>query len=130
MAERVSYAVRKAGGQKLVSNVVGVSVRTISSYTTGEVEPKAGVCAEIARIADVSLEWLIIGKGNMYGTDAGFDGDLLEKIVLLVESKAKGLPPDKKATLVRLGYERCIQENDKDASKFEKNVMPFISITS
>ncbi len=103
LKERIAAAVKKIGGQKAASLALGVSVRSISSYMTGDAEPKLLISTKLAELADVSLNWLATGKeppesAVKYNPDA-VDADLLKDVIELVDRELRWDNPEQKALI-------------------------------
>ena len=65
-AERLSYALMVKGhSQRDLGRYIGSADTVISAYCLGKREPSARKMAKIAIFLDVSLDWLISGKGNI-----------------------------------------------------------------
>jgi len=64
ISKRIEESVKKAGGQTVVSKKVGIPLKSISNYCLGISPPKLEPLIKIAKVADVSLEWLITGEGT------------------------------------------------------------------
>ncbi|WGE60017.1 helix-turn-helix domain-containing protein [Actinobacillus equuli] len=51
---------------KAFSDSMQIPLRTLHNYLSGEREPSAEVLVKIATELNINLNWLLIGKGNMY----------------------------------------------------------------
>lgn len=63
IVERIKQAVKKGGGNKVVSEKSGIPIRTLGNYLGGLTEPKASAIGALCRVCGVSLQWLIYGEG-------------------------------------------------------------------
>lgn len=61
--DRLKTAAKRAGGMDELARLAGIPRRTLGNYVAGRTEPKRPQLVEIARVADLSLEWLVSGKG-------------------------------------------------------------------
>ena len=61
IADRLSRAVRRAGGKKHISELTGIPLRTLGNYTSAQVEPTALSLAKLSSACVVSVDWLLMG---------------------------------------------------------------------
>lgn len=59
---RIALAIRDAGGPNQVSHLSGVSRKTLHNYSSGGSEPKIVSLSKIAKVCEVSLDWLATGE--------------------------------------------------------------------
>lgn len=64
IAARIKEAVVLGGGNKVVSEKTGISVRTLGNYIAGLAEPRLSVIGALASACGVSLHWLVYGEGE------------------------------------------------------------------
>ena len=61
--------------QQVFANYIGQAAGTISGILTGRTHPSMSVVESIkTKIPDISTDWLIFGKGEMYETHNGTSG--------------------------------------------------------
>ena len=58
---RLKKAVKSAGGNKKVSEAVGMPLSTLNGYLRGISDPTIQKIADIALVCEVSLDWLVHG---------------------------------------------------------------------
>ena len=58
---RLKKAVKSAGGNKKVSEAVGMPLSTLNGYLRGVSDPTIQKIADIALVCEVSLDWLVHG---------------------------------------------------------------------
>lgn len=75
LADRIRECAVIVGNGDELSRKTAIPRSTLESYLTGDSEPKASRCAAIAQAAGVSLDWLIAGKGDKYGSPVQAVGD-------------------------------------------------------
>lgn len=63
-ADRLKFAVRAAGGSKVVADRSGVPLTTLGTYTRGG-EMKLSNLRQLADATGVTVEWLATGRGPM-----------------------------------------------------------------
>ena len=135
LRERIGFAIKKIGGQKAASLALGISTRSISSYMTGDAEPKLLISQRLAELADVSLDWLATGEGmpekdnlDEMVKDIKVDADLMAEIVKVVneylDSLDRELPPEKLGKIYAYLYNYC----HKDESVRRDNIISLIDI--
>jgi len=78
IGERIAKARKKAGysdqksfSAELIKNGFKVSPRTLADYELNNTEPKISTVREIAKICNVSFNWLIDGIGDAELTSSG-----------------------------------------------------------
>lgn len=72
ISERISRAVRAAGGARLVAQRAGLSDSTIGNWSSGQTSPKAPDLVRLARGANCSVAWLMTGIGPSSGSAQGY----------------------------------------------------------
>jgi phage repressor protein C with HTH and peptisase S24 domain len=65
LAERIRRCAELAGSGDLLAQKSGIPRRTLETYLSGAAEPKALRLAAIARVVNVSMDWLVTGKVPM-----------------------------------------------------------------
>ena len=69
-AARIRHAREKKGiSQRELVKRFGYNQTTIVYYETGRREPRIGYLLNLMKITGVSGEWLLTGKGGMYGDE-------------------------------------------------------------
>lgn len=63
LAERIRQCAARLGSGDELARATGIPRRTLEYYLSGEREPKASRCVEIARAAGVLPGWLVSGEG-------------------------------------------------------------------
>lgn len=135
LRERIGFAIKKIGGQKAASLALGISIRSISSYMTGDAEPKLLISQRLAELAGVSLDWLATGEGmpgkdplDEVVKDIKVDADLMAEIVQIVNgylaSLNRELPPEKLGKIYAYLYNYC----HKDEPVSRDNIISLIDI--
>lgn len=135
LRERIGFAIKKIGGQKAASLALGISTRSISSYMTGDAEPKLLISQRLAELADVSLDWLATGEGlpekdhlDEMVKEIKIDADLMAEIVKIVneylDSLDRELPPEKLGKIYAYLYNYC----HKDEPVRRDNIISLIDI--
>ncbi len=121
LRERIGFAIKKIGGQKAASLALGISIRSISSYMTGDAEPKLLISQRLAELAGVSLDWLATGEGSF-----NKNADMLDKkeLILAIETVEESLnatnrtlKPAKKAELILAIYDLFTSENKPSSAQ-------------
>lgn len=102
LAERIRQCAAIAGSGDELARMTGIPRRTLEYYLSGEREPKASRCVQIARAAGVEPGWLVSGEGPMR-SDMREDCELLASCLQVElhdpEESAEGpstlsLPPE------------------------------------
>ena len=69
-AERIRLAREKIGiSQRKLNEKFGINQATIVYYETGRREPRIGYLMDLMDLTGVTGEWLLSGKGDMYGKE-------------------------------------------------------------
>lgn len=63
-ARRIDIAITKIGGEKVVNAQLNLSAPTLGRWKDGTSDPKMSNMIALAQLAQVSLDWLLIGKGD------------------------------------------------------------------
>jgi transcriptional regulator with XRE-family HTH domain len=124
LGERL-LAVRVAAGlsQDAFAERLGLSPRAYANYERGEREIPAAVVRTLYEVYGTDPLWLLTGPGTdpVYAPERQLNLSLLEELIRIVESSLqhahKTLKPDKKARLIRLGYEHCMQAGEIDTGR-------------
>lgn len=135
LKDRIGFAVKKIGGQKAASLALGISTRSISSYMTGDAEPKLLISKRLSELAGISLDWLATGEGlpekdslDEIVKDIKVDADLMAEIVKVVneylDSLDRELPPEKLGKIYAYLYNYC----HKDEPVRRDNIISLIDI--
>lgn len=85
LADRIRQCANAVGSGDELSRQTGIPRRTLENYVSGKTEPSASKLAAIAEAADVSLNWLVAGKGEMRPADpsaAPMSAGLLDRELL------------------------------------------------
>ena len=122
VGERLA-AVRAASGLNQIDFAakLGLSPRAYANYERGEREIPAMVLKAIAEAMRIDPLWLLMGPGDepMHHAARRLDLNLLEEIVVLIEGwlarNRRSLMPKKKARIIRLAYEHCIDRGEVDS---------------
>ncbi len=109
LAERIKKCAHIAGSGDALAQKAAIPRRTLETYLSGEAEPKTTRMVAIARAANVSVEWLATGEGEMRKPPVSpVNTDLLEAAELAVhrfmEEEGVTAPPEKIARLVIVLY--------------------------
>lgn len=135
LKDRIGFAIKKIGGQKAASLALGISIRSLSSYMTGDAEPKLLISKRLAELACISLEWLATGEGmpekdhlDEMLQNVKIDANLMAEIVKIVNeylaSLDRELPPEKLGKIYAYLYNYC----HKDEPVCRDNIISLIDI--
>lgn len=117
MCRRIRECARMVGSGDELARRSGVPRRTLETYLSGRSEPKATGLALIADAAGVSLDWLLLGRGEPIPcglpakgpAHAMLDATLLTQVVSAIEdwlaANNQTLAAPKKADVIVLAYE-------------------------
>lgn len=117
MCRRIRECARMVGSGDELARRSGVPRRTLETYLSGRSEPKATGLALIAEAAGVSLDWLLLGRGEPVpcgrpaaeSAHATLDAALLAEVVATIEdwltTNNQTLAAPKKADVIVLAYE-------------------------
>lgn len=127
LGERL-VAARIAAGltQNAFAESLGLSPRAYANYERGEREIPATVVRKLYEIHGTDPVWLLTGPGldPVYVPERRLNLALLEELIRVVETNLqrvhKTLRPDKKARLIRLGYEHCMQTGKVDNGRIRE----------
>lgn len=117
-------AIRLASGltQADFAEKLGLSLRAYANYERGEREMPTALFRLLSEIFRIDPLWQLIGPGEepvLIGSRV-LDLDLLESVIRLVEEwltkHHRTLNPEKKARVIRLGYEHCVAKGEMDAT--------------
>lgn len=123
MGQRL-VAIRLASGltQADFADKLGLSLRAYANYERGEREMPTALFRSLSETFQIDPLWQLNGPGEepvMIGNRV-LDLDLLENVIQLVEEwlikHRRTLKPDKKARVIRLGYEHCVAKGKVDAT--------------
>lgn len=117
-------AIRLASGltQADFAARLGLSLRAYANYERGEREMPTALFRSLTEIFNIDPLWQLTGPGEepvLIGSRV-LDINLLESVIQLVEDwltkHRRTLKPDKKARVIRLGYEHCVVKGEIDAT--------------
>jgi len=118
ISDRIRRAIRRSGGNAVVSEKSGVNLKTVSNYTRGHSEPKIISLSRIAKVCGVSIDWLATGEGPKHLGDAPdlLDMEVLKVSITIAEEifEGKGFSPEDKAKIIIIIYEKGLEEKAKD----------------
>lgn len=122
-SERISIAIKRAGGSTKMAGIAGVSTSVLSKWRRGESDPSRARLVKMARAAGVSVQWLATGEGSPDQGAAAptakpgrpdIDLDTLEEVVVkvlaLLDQRRPDLSAKARARIVRLVYEFYINQ--------------------
>ena len=127
LAERIRFCVNKVGNGNEFCRITGINRRTLDYYLSATSEPKAFALSQIAKAANVSLDWLITGNSETTG-NAPLDEALLTEIVGYIDSEFKFEKAKNKAPLIVKIYAYILKKRaEREASK-EKDTADIIDL--
>lgn len=111
-------AIRAASGltQFEFADKLGLSPRAYANYERGEREVPTALFKSLCENFRIDPLWLLTGpmEEPQYIGSRRLDADLLEQIISLVDEwltkHRRMLKPDKKARVIRLAYEHCMDQ--------------------
>ena len=135
--ERISLAIRKAGGATKLAEKTGMSTSVLRSWRSEKSDPSRTSLVKVARAADVSLEWLATGEGS---PDQGaevrsqrpsgskeMDLELLESVARAafkeLNRRKIHLDPDGLARLVRVLYRHFSSKGEQPDHDTVSNII-------
>lgn len=135
--ERISLAIRRAGGAKKMAEKTGMSTSVLRSWRAEKSDPSRTSLVKVARAAGVSLEWLATGEGDPdQGAGAQpqraagpqeMDLELLENVARAafqeLERRDINLAPDGLARLVRVLYRHFASKGDQPDHDTVSNII-------
>lgn len=65
LGDRIKVVAERVGGLEALANATGVKRATMFNYASGSTEPKVSAVIEIAKVTDASIEWLVVGNGEV-----------------------------------------------------------------
>ena len=113
LAERIK-AVRGFESQEAFAAKIGLSRATLSLYERGVSEPNAKILRKICNISKISPEWLLVGEGNMFGSNTDTIEPDKEPIVL-PQSMQEHLDIAESQFRERLRIQIAFSERERDA---------------
>lgn len=128
--ENIAYGARLAAireamqlTQQEFATQLGLSYRAYANYERGEREMPTSLFKALVENLSLDPFWLLTGPAKkvqyLDSRRGSLDAALLEAIVALVESwlfqNKRTLKPDKKARVIRLAYEHCVELGQIDA---------------
>lgn len=137
ISKRIDEIIKKAGGQKTISEKTGIPLKSISNYCLGISPPKLEPLIQIAEATGVSLDWIATGKGEPNKTEpavtAALDMEALEAAIALTEEAATSvgakLTPKKKAYIASMIYEDIADTPEKRDSDVDMtNVVRLVKL--
>lgn len=117
-------AIRVASGltQADFADKLGLSLRAYANYERGEREIPTALFRSLSGTFRIDPLWQLMGPGEhpaLIGRRV-LDLDLMEGVIRLIEDwltkHRRMLAPDKKARVIRLGYEHCVAKGEIDAT--------------
>lgn len=140
-SKRIKVLVERAGSAEKLAKKAGISARVIGKYLNGDSDPSRTRLIRLAKVAEVSLEWLATGSGNMIieaerlcSLSAKIDEGILEEVIEAIEeylSEAqKCLAPGKKAQLAGALYEMYAEEKEKGKALDKAKVIRLIKLAA
>ena len=120
LADRIRFCVNKVGNGNEFCRITGINRRTLDYYLSATSEPKASALFQIAKAANVSLDWLITGKEtpDRVSETASLDEALLTEIVEYIDSEFKFEKAKNKAPLIAKIYAYIMKKRtEREASK-------------
>ena len=81
LGERIAKARKKAGynDQQSLAKEIKVGARTLADYETNKSEPKASTLNLIAEKCNISIEWLLLGRGTMHSSHEPWKAICIDK---------------------------------------------------
>nr|DAN90194.1 MAG TPA: helix-turn-helix domain protein [Caudoviricetes sp.] len=137
IAKRIDEVIKKAGGQKAISEKTGIPLKSISNYCLGISPPKLEPLIQIAEATGVSLDWLATGEGEADKTAShvtfALDMEALEAAIALTEEAAENvgakLTPEKKAYIAAIIYEDIADTpEDQESNVDMTNVVRLVKL--
>lgn len=117
-------AIRVASGltQSDFADKLGLSLRAYANYERGEREVPTALFRSLCKTFRIDPWWQLMGPGDeplLLGARV-LDMDLMEGVIQLIEEwlakHRRTLKPDKKARVIRLGYEHCMAIGEIDVT--------------
>lgn len=117
-------AIRVVSGltQADFADKLGLSLRAYANYERGEREVPTALFRSLCEMFRVDPLWQLTGPGEepvLIGNRV-LDLDLLEGVIRLIEDwltkHRRTLKAEKKARVIRLGYEHCVTKGEIDAT--------------
>lgn len=120
--ERISLAIKRAGGAKKLADMTGMSTSVLRSWRAEKSDPSRTSLIKVARAAGVSVEWLATGEGGpdqgaaaptgLGAPDTSLDAleEVVEKVLALLDQRRPELSAKARARIVRLVYEFSIRQ--------------------
>ncbi len=105
---------------------LGLSPRAYANYERGEREMPVALFKSLCDSFRIDPLWLLVGPGEEpdHIGNRRVDLDLLEEIIRMIEEwlvKKNGtLKPEKKARVIRLAYEHCVDQGAVDAAHLKE----------
>lgn len=109
IGQRIKLAAERIGTKTDAAKAIGVTPNQLWRWIGGENEPSITPMMLLARKANVSLDWLLMGKGPTPLVESAVDESRLANVILTLEDQLqrahRTLSPAKKAEAVVLLYE-------------------------
>ncbi len=129
IAERLT-AIRQSSGltQTEFADKLDLSARAYQNYERGDREAPIAVLTALYRAFQIDPLWVLVGPGTKpsYADHRAMDVKLMEDIIVLVEqqltSRRFKLAPQKKARLIRLIYDHCMEEGQIDSAYIKEMI--------
>lgn len=126
MSGRRLLAIREASqlSQRDFALKLALSPRAYANYERGEREMPTSLFKALVEHSRIDPLWLLTGSEvevrYLGEATVALDAGLLEGIVCLLEEwlvkNRKSLKPEKKARIIRLAYEHCIEQGQVDST--------------
>jgi transcriptional regulator with XRE-family HTH domain len=124
-AQRITEAREKKGvSQRELVKRLGFNQTSLVHYETGKIEPRIGFLIKFIRETGVDGDWLLTGKGDMYGEEKklitkeeaikALFGDTADEVVLYIIDSIKD--PFLRAIL----FTRAIEYKEQHKDRYDK----------
>ena len=82
LGDRIRQAIKQSNyTQKQIASLIGLSENSLVNYIKSKRIPDAITVTKIAQLCDVSVSWLLTGKGDMKREDSAEAGQTVNDIV-------------------------------------------------
>ena len=129
LADRIRFCVNKVGNGNEFCRITGINRRTLDYYLSATSEPKASALFQIAKAANVSLDWLITGQEAQKAVSSTpLDEVLLTEIVEYIDSEFKFEKAKNKAPLIAKIYAYIMKKRAEREASREKDTAEIIDL--
>lgn len=129
LADRIRFCVNKVGNGNEFCRITGINRRTLDYYLSATSEPKASALFQIAKAANVSLDWLITGQEAQKAVSSTpLDEVLLTEIVEYIDSEFKFEKAKNKAPLIVKIYAYILKKRTEREASREKDTAEIIDL--